>query len=544
MSSVSMTYYKYRAGGNNSWNTDVANLTGPYVYGYTTGSVLYGTLYRLSVTVPSGYTLTRLAFNIPRMRALNNSGSTNLYAVVYNHDPSDEFIGANASSNYSWRGYASVSVSSSGPDNTKVYVNTSIPSTGTYYVFFSATDGGSIQPYFNLTLQSTQLSCSATDTKNATPATNVTVSSSMVMNSSTSISWTPFTSGYTYKLTYKFTGQSSETTIVSSTSSSSYSWTPPVSLGNNIPNSDSGTLTIYVYSYEGGSQIGSKCSGSFSLTIPSSGRSPICASGWASASYTAVANHCVAGYSSINVTLDSTKVSGAYGATISSIVATCNSQSATTSGSLGKALQGNNVVSVVATDSRGYTTTYSQTIVGEAYSPPSFDSLLLIRCNSSGTEDQSGTYYAVTPSVNYTAYSGDNSLTIKTRWKVVDGTYSSPVTISNNVKSSAQGGGNISTSYSYIVEVSAYDAVITSSNPTVLTRRLANSTVDATLNLRSTGLGAAFFGLSTADNELQVYGNVKITNSGKLILDSSMYGTTDPSTSGAVIGQIYLKLID
>lgn len=546
MSSVSMTYIKYRLGGNASWTSDVTNQTAPYIAGWDgTGGALYGTLYKLSVSVTSGYTVTKLTFNIPQIRSYSST-SANVYAAVYDHDPSDEFSGQTPSTNWMSTGHTSTTITSSSPNNLKVTVSgLSIGSSGTYYVFISSTASVSTYPYMYLALQSTQLSCSATDTKNATPATSITVSSTLYMNSQATISWTPYTSGYTYKVAYKFTGQSSVTNIVSSTSSSSCTWTPPTSLGSNIPTTTSGTVTIYVYSYEGGTQVGSTCSAQFNLSLPTSGREPVCSSGWASSNYTAVVNHCVAGYSTINVTIDSSKVSGSYGATIASIVASCNSQTRTDSGSLGTALQGNNIVSVVATDSRGYTTTYTDTIVGEQYSSPSFTSITLIRCDISGTESTDGTYYAVTPVVSYTDFSGDNTLTIETRYKLLDGgTYSAYSQISNNVKSSVQGGGNITTASSWLIEVSAYDTVLTSSNRIAQTRILANSSVAATLNLKSTGLGAAFFGLATTDNELQVYGNVKIANSGKLILDSTIYGTTDPSTSGAVVGQIYLKLID
>lgn len=530
MSSVSMTYIKYRAGGNASWNSDVSNITAPLIAGWPSGSTLYGTLYRLSVTVSSGYTVTKLTFNIPQIRSYS-SVSANVYAAVYNHDPSDEFSGQSASTNYISTGYTSTSINSSSPNNLKVTVSgLSIGSSGTYYVFISSTAPSSASPYMYLALQSTQLSCSATDTKNLTPATNITVSSTLYMNSQATISWTPYTSGYTYKVAYKFTGQSSVTNIVSSTSSSSCTWTPPTSLGSNIPTTTSGTVTIYVYSYEGGTQVGSTCSAEFSLSLPTSGREPVCSSGWASSNYTAVVNHCVAGYSTINVTIDSSKVSGSYGATIASIVASCNSQTRTDSGSLGTALQGNNIVSVVATDSRGYTTTYTNTIVGEQYSSPSFTSITLIRCDVSGTESTDGTYYAVTPVVSYTDFSGDNTLTIQTRYKLLDGgTYGSYENLTNNTKGVA-GGGNITTASSYLIEISTYDSIVTSSNRVVQTRILTNTSVAATLNLAPNGISAAFFGLAnnTAVKKLRVHGEV---SSETMTIDSPL-----PVTSGGTGG--------
>ena len=530
MSSVSMTYIKYRAGGTASWNTDVSNITAPLIAGWPSGSTLYGTLYRLSVTVSSGYTVTKLTFNIPQIRSYSST-SADVYAAVYNHDPSDEFSGQSASTKYISTGHTSTSINSSSPDNLKVTVSgLSIGSSGTYYVFISSTASSSTTPYMYLASQSTQLSCSATHTKNLTPATNITVSSTLYMNSQATISWTPYTSGYKYKVAYKFTGQSSVTNIATSVSSSSCTWTPPASLGSKIPNSTSGTVTIYVYSYEGSTQVGNTCSANFTLNLPTSGRQPVCSSGWASSDYTAVVGHCVAGYSAINVTINSSKVSGSYGATIASIVASCNSQTRTTTGSLGTALQGNNIVSIVATDSRGYSTTYSNTIVGEKYTQPSFTSITLIRCDDTGTESTNGTYYAVTPVVSYTSLSGDNSLAIQTRYKLLDGgSYSSPTNLTNNTKGVA-GGGNIATASSYLIEISTYDSIITDSNKVVQTRILTNTSVAATLNLAPNGISAAFFGLAdnTAVKKLRVHGEV---SSETMTIDSPL-----PITSGGTGG--------
>lgn len=522
MSSVSMTYIKYRLGGNASWTSDVTNQTAPYIAGWDgTGGALYGTLYRISITVTSGYTVTGLTFNIPQIRSYSTT-SANVYVALYNHDPSEEFSGQSPSTNWMSTGHTSTTITSSSPNNLKVSVSgISIGSSGTYYVFISSTASVSTYPYMYLALQSTQLSCSATDTKNLTPATNITVSSTLYMNSQATISWTPYTSGYTYKVAYKFTGQSSVTNIATSVSSSSCTWTPPVSLGSNIPNDTSGTVTIYVYSYEGSTQVGNTCSANFTLNLPTSGREPACLSGWASSNYTAVVGHCVAGYSAINVTIDSSKVSGSYGATIASIIASCNSQTRTSTGSLGTALQGNNIVSIVATDSRGYSTTYSNTIVGEQYTQPSFTSITLIRCDNTGTESTTGTYYAVTPVVSYTDFSGDNTLTIQTRYRLLDGgTYGSYENLINNTKGVA-GGGNITTASSYLIEISTYDSIITSSNRVVQTRILTNTSVAATLNLAPNGISAAFFGLAdnTAVKKLRVNGEV---SSETLSVDSAI----------------------
>ena len=367
------------------------------------------------------------------------------------------------------------------------------------------------------------------------PASTINVSNTLYMNNQTTISWTPYVSGCTYKVSYKFTSSGTTTVINNSVSGSSVSYTFPTSLSSLIPNSISGTLTIYVDTYNGSTLVG-QYSSDFSLSIPTSGRAPTCASGWASASYEAVISRCLAGRSDIKATVDKSKITTNYNATIQSIWATCNaaSQNFTESGTktLTKAIAGSNVVTVSVADSRGITTSTSFTITGEAYSPPSFSSLSVIRCNSSATESSSGTYYAVTPNVTFNSFSGANTLTIKTRWKISGGSYSGYTTISNGVKSSALGEGHILTDSSYIIEVYAYDTVGGSSTQT---RTLTNTSVAATINLKSNGLGVCIGGYATQDKCFEI----KNSEGWKSVISTGMYGSSLPSSG--VEGQIFFK---
>lgn len=366
-------------------------------------------------------------------------------------------------------------------------------------------------------------------------ASTINVSNTLYMNSNSTISWTPYQDSLKYTVSYKFTSSGTTTTIANKISASSTSFTPPTSLSSLIPNSISGTLTIYVDTYNGNTLIG-QTSSNFTLSIPTSGRAPTCASGWASASYVAVISRCLAGRSDIKATVDKSKITTNYNATIQSIWATCNaaSQNFTESGTktLTKAIAGSNVVTVSVSDSRGITTSTSFTITGEAYSPPSFSSLSVIRCNSSATESSSGTYYAVTPNVTFNSFSGDNTLTIRTRWKISGGSYSAYTTVSNGVKSSALGEGHILTDSSYIVEVYAYDTVGGSSTQT---RTLTNTSVAATINLKSNGLGVCIGGYATQDKCFEI----KNSEGWKSIISTGMYGSSLPSSG--VEGQIFFK---
>lgn len=507
MSTVSLSFYKARQ--QTSWYDASTN---PTLMGYNNDSYFdQGVVYQMPVSVTPGYVVQKLTFTVGNISSARAFDSTNVYAVIYSYDPTGSFSNNTAPTNYSWRGSSYSYINGdSGTANIVVSVDVNITSSETYYLFLTTDSGSPLDPFMR---GSTNISCLLREMKPETPATSVSVSTTPYMDQNFQISWSPYTSGYTYTVAYSFVHHSTLHTIVERTTANS-TWcnVPSFPYGNDIPNSTSGSFKIYVTSYNSsGTQVG-ETSADFTLNLPASNRPPTVSEGWASASYTAVASNCVAGYSDIKATVDISKITFNYGAKLKQVNISCNSYNGitTTSGTFntGRAIAGNNIVTVTVYDSRGLGTTYTQTIVGKAYSPPSFTSLSVIRCDSTGAESSAGTYYAVTPSVAYTSYGSDNSLTIKTRWQVFGGSYSSYTNISNKVKSAALGGGNIATTSSYLIEVVAIDSIGQSSTQT---RTLTNTSVAATLNLKSNGLGAAFFGLSSTDKELTVFGRVGVT---------------------------------
>lgn len=507
MSTVSLSFYKARQ--KTLWYDASTN---PTLMGYNNDSYFdQGAVYQMPVSVTPGYVVQKLTFTIGNISSARAFNFTNVYAVIYSYDPTGSFSNNTAPTNYSWRGSSySYIDGDSGTSNIVVGVDVNITSSGTYYLFLTTDSGDPLTPFMR---GSTNIFCSLSEIKPETPAAYVNVSTTPYMDQDFYISWSPYTSGYTYTVSYSFVHHSTKHAVVDRTTANSAKCNvPSFPYGNDIPNSTSGSFKIYVTSYNSsGTQVG-ETSAEFTLNLPTSNRKPTCTDGWASATYEVKAGNCVAGFSEVKATLDTSKITCNYGSTLREVRISCNSfnTSITESGTfnLGKAITGNNIVTVTAYDSRGLGTTYTKTIVGEAYSPPSFNSLSVIRCDASGNESSSGTYYAVTPSVSHTSYGGKNGLLIKTRWQVFGGTYSSYIDVENNVKSAPQGGGNIATTSSYLIEVFAID---TFSQSSTQTRTLTNTSVAATLNLKSNGLGAAFFGLSSRDNELTVFGRVGVT---------------------------------
>lgn len=515
MSDVSLLFYKARQGLPDVGLTWVDSTTNPVVMGYNQPSFWdQGALYRMPISVTAGYQVTGLTFNIGNIASNNSRETINVYALIYADDPWGAFgteapvplVSGSASAWIDgWEGTSSIIVN--------VNLDSPITDSKEYYMFLTTDATNSLNPFMKGVRN---ISCSLSEVKPETPATSISVSTTPYMDQNFQIGWSPYTSGYTYTVRYSFVNHDTQHEVVSrTTESTAWCSVPSGVFGSSIPNSISGSFKIYVTSYNSsGTQVG-ETSADFTLylPLPTSSRPPTVSDGWASASYEVKAGTCVAGFSELRATVNTSKITCNYGSTLREIRISCNSTNLNVQSSgtfnLGKAISGNNVVTITVYDSRGLNQTYTKTIVGEAYSPPSFNSLSVIRCDASGNESSSGTYYAVTPSVSHTSYGGNNGLLIKTRWQVFGGTYSSYIDVENNVKSAPQGGGNIATTSSYLIEVFAID---TFSQSSTQTRTLTNTSVAATLNLKSNGLGAAFFGLSSTDKELTVFGRVGVNS--------------------------------
>ena len=533
MSTVSLSFYKARQ--QTSWYDASTN---PTLMGYTNDSYYdQGVVYQMSVSITAGYVIQKLTFaigNISSSRAFDN---TNVYAVIYSYDPTGSFSNNTAPANYTWRGSSYTYINGdSGTSRILVGVDVNIAASGTYYLFLSTDSGSPLDPFMR---GSTNISCAVSEVKPETPATSISVSTTLYMDQRFKIVWNPSRSDYKYDVWYSFVHHSGAELIGEKVTGGTMWYTAPSdSLASNIPNTISGSFKIYVDSYNSsGAKVG-ETSSEFTLSIPTNNRAPTCTDGWASASYEVKAGNCVAGFSEVKATLDISKITCNYGSTLREVRIICNSfnTSVTTSGTfnLGKAITGNNIVTVTAYDSRGLSTTYTKTIVGKEYYPPSFNSLSVIRCDASGNESSSGAYYAVIPSVSHTSYDGNNGLLIKTRWQVFGGSYSDYTDIQNNVKSDPVGGGNIATTASYLIEVLAIDSF---GQTSIQTRTLTNTNVAATLNLKSNGLGAAFFGLSSTDKELTVFGRIGVTPTIEKLNFSS--GNTDGALLLSTGGQSF-----
>lgn len=250
------------------------------------------------------------------------------------------------------------------------------------------------------------------------------------MNSAITINTNRASSSFTHTLTYKF-GSATGTIGTAKGVGASVSWTPPLSLANQVPNATSGTGTITCDTYNGSTHIGTK-NISFTANVPTSVVPTISSVGLSDGN-TVVTSKSI-GYFVQNKSYGVLAVSadGSYGSTIKtfkltiagttyteSSVANINSKVASLVLPVGDSLS----YSVVVTDSRGRTSSAKTgTYTVKAYSPPSITGATAFRSNSSGAAADAGTCINAQIAGSISTVGGKNKCTVKIGYKLKSNT--------------------------------------------------------------------------------------------------------------------------
>lgn len=223
-------------------------------------------------------------------------------------------------------------------------------------------------------------------------------------------------SSFTHTLTWRFGGRTG--TIAESSSSASITWTPPLDLSSQIPNSESGTGTLTCITYNGNTEIGRK-SISFTLKVPSYiGPSinkfepsivpvDIKNCGLYVKNHTAV-KWDVTAYGSYGSTIQKCTISGqnlSYTFTNTSTSYTRTSETLT--------ISGEKVYTVTVTDSRGRTASKTGRITILDYNSPVITSANSFRSNADGTLNGSGEYVTHKLTASFYTLQGNNTIKIE-----------------------------------------------------------------------------------------------------------------------------------
>lgn len=388
------------------------------------------------------------------------------------------------------------------------------------------------------------VTASGTHTLDTIPRASTVSATNTNLNSASTITITRASSSFTHTLTYSF--GSTTGTIVSKTTSTSVSWTPALTLANQIPNAVSGTCTITCDTYNGSTKIGSKTC-TLTLTVPASVKPTM-----TSVTATRVDGDVPAAWAiyvqnKSKATVKINGAAGAYGSTISSYSISGGGYSSTASSFTTGFLTTSGTITFTAkvTDSRGRVSdaaTVSISVV--AYSAPSFTSYLSQRATSAGTVNDDGTYIRGLITYSYASCSSKNTVTRATYYKKSS---SSSWTNANKSFSSGTastfGGGAISTESSYDVKYTITDAF------TTVTIIDMVSTASVLMDFKAGGKGIAIGKVSEKDKTLEIADSWELEVHGKKLIDyiypiGSIYLSVNSTSPSTLFGGSWTQLKD
>ena len=221
---------------------------------------------------------------------------------------------------------------------------------------------------------------------------------------------------FTDKLYYKIGSNSA--VLITGDAETSYSWTPPIDLATNAPNSATLQVTIISNTYNGDNYVGrSECQ--VMLSVPESVAPTLSV---AISDPTGV-KETYGGYVQLRSKIQvSITASGAQGSTIKSYSIKVGGIYAATSASGTTGYLPNSgtlAITCTVTDSRGRTASQAQNLTVLAYSKPTITAISAARCNQDGTENRAGTYGKVTFSASITPLSNINTAAYAVQYREV-----------------------------------------------------------------------------------------------------------------------------
>lgn len=255
-------------------------------------------------------------------------------------------------------------------------------------------------------------------------------------------------SSFTHTLTWRFGGRTG--TIAESSASTSITWTPPLDLSSQIPNSESGTGTLTCITYNGNTEIGRK-SISFTLKVPSGIKPSI--TKFESSIVPVDIKDCGLYVKNHTAVKWNVEARGAYESTIQKCTISGQNLSETltessksyTKTSSTLTIAGEKVYTVTVTDSRGRTASATESITIVDYNPPVITSANSFRSDAYGVLNGSGEYITHQLTSSFYTLGGKNNIKIEAfSKKSSDSTYSNSVIIKNDSK-----GDTVNYTYTY-----------------------------------------------------------------------------------------------
>lgn len=223
-------------------------------------------------------------------------------------------------------------------------------------------------------------------------------------------------SSFTHTITYSCGSASG--TVCSKSSSTSISWTPPLSLASQNTTGTSVSIKFTITTYNGSTSVGSNTK-SISCTIPSSVKPSCTVTVTDSTEYSATYGNPVKGLSKFKVVVTPTT---SYGSPIASYRTTANGTTYTESTFTTGILISSGTLTVTAnvTDKRGRSGSASVSKTVIEYSKPAIINLSVLRCNSDGAANDQGEYVKVSFKTLVTSLNNLNTASYTLKYKRSD----------------------------------------------------------------------------------------------------------------------------
>lgn len=318
----------------------------------------------------------------------------------------------------------------------------------------------------------------------------------------------------------------------------------------SFPSATSITATVSVQTYLSGTAIGSPQTATV-VVAADDGMKPTVASGWVSMSRvqaTAAASIAayVKGYSSARFSFDTSKITMASGATISSYSVVYGGITKSGAGTIttDKILNTGSVTfTVYVTDSRGRYASSTFTVTVYDYSSPTLTGISVFRAQSDGTAKDDGTYISLTATANISSVNSLNSYTLTAAYKALNGSYGSETAMTSGT-ALIIGGGLIAANASYSARITLTDAL-----GNTATFEQVIPTAEVAFNIRKGGGGAAFGKYAEANDELQLPADWRIKIGNNYLIDiiypvGSIYLSVNSASPQTLFGGTWERIKD
>ena len=305
-------------------------------------------------------------------------------------------------------------------------------------------------------------------------------------------------SDFTHTITYACGSASG--TIATKSSSTSVSWTPPLTLASQNTTGTSVNVTFTITTYTGSTSIGTSTK-TISCSIPSSVKPTVSLAVSDAAGYSGTYGGYIQGISKFKVVVTA---SGNQGSTIKAYKSTADGKTYTTASFTTDVIAGSGTltISVTVTDSRGRTATASTTVTVLAYTAPKITSLTVNRCDASGNSDTSGAYLAVVFSNSVTSLNSKNTATYTVQYKKTSASTYTTQTLTNYAGQLSVSNGKFifsaDTASSYNIILTVEDSFKSSS------KTATGSSAKKLWSILQQGLGFAFGKVAELEGVLDI----------------------------------------